>query len=66
MPGTKYRALVLGPSGSQVDIRCFEAADDETAMARARTFVPGLGLELWTEERLVVRLAAQTVVTRFI
>lgn len=56
MAGLKYRALLLGTSGSALDVRTFDSESDASAIERARRFEPALGLELWTSDRLVAKI----------
>jgi hypothetical protein len=53
-----YRAYVLGPDDHIVQPpQLIEAPDDEQAIEAARRILDGHTLEVWDQQRLVIRLA---------
>ncbi|GEP11096.1 hypothetical protein [Methylobacterium gnaphalii] len=48
-----YRVLVLKPDGTVVDTRALFAADDDEAMALAKSMVRGHAVELWDDLRFI-------------
>jgi hypothetical protein len=56
----EYRAYRIGDDGLIVQANQFVAAADEVAVEKARQFVNGWDVELWSGGRLVARLIKQT------
>jgi hypothetical protein len=51
-----YRAYTVGLDGHFINFQAFSCADDPDAIERARQFVEGRAVELWSGERFVARL----------
>ena len=52
----EYRAYTIGLDGHFVGSQALTCADDAEAIAKAERFVDGHDIELWSGDRLVVRL----------
>ena len=56
-----YRAYIFGPDHHIVQPpKLIEALDDEQAIEAARRMVDGHALEVWDQQRLVIRLESGT------
>jgi hypothetical protein len=51
-----YRAYTVGLDGHFIDFQAFSCAEDSEAIERARRFVDGHAVELWSGERFIARL----------
>ena len=54
----EYRAFTVGSDGHFVDFEPLICADDAEAIAKAKRLVVSRDVELWSGERLVIRLRA--------
>jgi hypothetical protein len=52
----EYRAYTVGPDGHFNGIEPLTCANDAEAIEKARQLVDGHDVELWSGERLVIRL----------
>jgi hypothetical protein len=54
-PGSEpaYRALLLSPEGSVIDMQTLIAADDEEAVQLAKAIVDGHAVDLWDGLRFI-------------
>jgi len=52
----EYRAFTVGPDGHFVGSEALVCADDSEAIEKARQFVDGHDIELWSGPRFVVTL----------
>ena len=52
----EYRAYAVGSDGRFIGYEPLACADDKTAIERAKRLVDGHDVELWSGDRLVVRL----------
>lgn len=53
----EYRAFTVGRDGHFVGSEALICADDSEAIEKARRFVDGHDIELWSGERFIVRLS---------
>jgi hypothetical protein len=51
-----YRAYTIGDEGQFSSFRAFVCASDEDAIVWAKHLADGQAVELWNEQRFVVRL----------
>ncbi len=51
-----YRAFVVDPDGQFISLTGLVCDDDSEAIENARQLVDGHAVELWSGERLVIRL----------
>ena len=56
----EYRAYTVGRDGHFIAAKALTCADDAEAIDTAKPLVDGHDIELWSGERLVARLAANT------
>jgi hypothetical protein len=54
---TEYRAYTVGTDGHFIGYQPLVCADDTEAIARARLLVDGHDIELWSGDRLVIRIS---------
>ena len=54
----EYRAFAVGTDGHFIRPYLFMAENDHAAIQHARQFVDGYDIEIWSGERLVLRLQA--------
>jgi hypothetical protein len=54
-----YRAFTVGPDGHFKDFKPLICAGDAEAIAQAKRLVEGYDVELWSGDRLVIRLSAK-------
>ncbi len=52
----EYRAFTVGRDGHFVGSEALICADDSEAIEKAKGFVDGCDIELWSGERFIVRL----------
>jgi hypothetical protein len=57
---SEYRAYIVGEDGHFVSSRAFVCGSDADAKVWAKQLVDGHDVELWSGERLVIRLNRQT------
>jgi hypothetical protein len=55
----EYRAYTVGDDGHFVGCRAFTSSNDADATVWAKQLIDGHDIELWSGERLVVRLTHQ-------
>jgi hypothetical protein len=55
----EYRAFTVGPDGHFMGFEPLICADDSEAIMLAKRLVDGLDVELWSGDRLVIRLRAK-------
>lgn len=60
-----YRAYLIGDGGKVETATPLEAADDETAIEKARQLMDGHLIELWDRTRLIAKLAPDDSSVRF-
>ena len=53
----EYRAFIVGQDGHFIGFEGLVCADDAEAIEKAKRFVDGHDIELWSGERFVVRLS---------
>jgi hypothetical protein len=53
----EYRAFTVGPDGHFVGSEALICADDFEAIEKARQFVDGHDIELWSGTRFIARLS---------
>ena len=53
-----YRAYTVGRDGHFIDYKPLVCADDDEAIEKAKRFVDGHDVELWSGGRFVKRLSA--------
>ena len=53
----EYRAYIVGPDGHFAESEPIVCRDDDEATERAMRLLDGHDIELWSGERLVIRLA---------
>jgi hypothetical protein len=53
----EYRAYTVGQDGHFIGFEPMLCADDSEAIEKAKGFVDGHDVELWSGDRLVVRLS---------
>jgi hypothetical protein len=56
MLALEYRAFTVGRDGHFVGSEALICADDSEAIEKARRFVDGRDIELWSGERFIARL----------
>lgn len=54
-----YRAYTIGQDGHTTASRVFKCADDSDAIVWAKQLIDGYDIELWSDERFVIRLEHQ-------
>jgi hypothetical protein len=52
----EYRAFTVGPDGHFVGSEALVCADDSEAIEKAKRFVDGHDIELWSGTRFIARL----------
>lgn len=58
MPPSPYRVRLLDGAGRVLRTKVIPARDEAEAIERARAFMDGRSVELWSGDRLVLRLDA--------
>jgi hypothetical protein len=56
----EYRAYTIGRDGHFIAVKALTCADDAEAIDTAKPLVDGHDIELWSGDRLVTRLEANT------
>jgi hypothetical protein len=56
----EYRAYTIGRDGHFMAVKALTCADDAEAIAKAKPLVDGHDIELWSGDRFVARLEANT------
>jgi hypothetical protein len=56
---TDYRAYTVGPDGHFIPSRTFICGNDADAIVWAKQLVDGHDVELWSGERMVIKLGQQ-------
>jgi hypothetical protein len=56
----EYRAFVIGHDGHFIDVEPMVCTDDAEAIEKAKRLVYGFAVEIWSGDRLVTRLEANT------
>jgi hypothetical protein len=57
---TEYRAYAVGIDGHIVSFEALVCADDVEAIDKAKRLIDGYDIELWSGDRLVIRLNRTT------